>query len=314
MLRNTSNSISIAQIIALGAIWGGAFTLIKVLVPELSPLEIAAGRLALGALAVFAFLRVRGGLALPSAGLLIPIGVVGVLDTLIPYTLVGWAESRISSGSAAVLISAMPLFTVVFACAGGMDERIGPVRLAGVAVGFAGVLFLVGSPSDVLSSGASGELAVVAAAASYAAGVLYARTILRRVDAANLTAVKLTVAAALASVFVAGTGEGGGLVALSPGAVAALLALGVVCTGFAFVLYFRVVASIGSVGASTVTYVIPVFGLLFGALLLDETIESWTFAGMALLVVGVATVTYGPLLESRAARMRRHGGGTLSPA
>ena len=313
MPRNAHDSMSIVQIVILGAIWGGAFTLIKVLVDDLSPVEIAAGRLALGAIAVFAFLWMRGAVRWPGFALLLPIGVVAVLDTLIPYTLVGWAESRIESGSAAVLISAMPLFTVMFASATRRDESIGPVRLAGVAVGFAGVLLFVGSPSAILHSGAAGQLAVVGAAASYAAGALYARTLLRRVDPPNFTAVKLAVGAILASAAVAMTGGGGELFALGGSDIAALAVLGVVCTGLAFVLYFRIVADVGSVGASTVTYVIPVFGLLFGVALLDESIGGLAIAGMALIGVGVATVMYGPLLEGLADRIR-HEHRTLSPA
>ena len=170
----------------------------------------------------------------------------------------------------------MPLFTVMFASATRRDESIGPVRLAGVAVGFAGVLLFVGSPSAILNSGAAGQLAVVGAAASYAAGALYARTLLRRVDAPNFTAVKLGLGAVLASAAVAVTGGGGELLALGGADVAALVVLGVVCTGLAFVLYFRIVADVGSVAASTVTYVIPVFGLLFGVALLDESIGGRT--------------------------------------
>jgi drug/metabolite transporter (DMT)-like permease len=84
-----------------------------------------------------------------------------------------------------------------------------------------------------------------------------------------------------------------------------LLTLGVVCTGIAFVLYFRVVAAIGSVGASTVTYIIPVFGLLFGVVALGESIEARTLAGMALIVSGVCVVMYAPWFESLVGGLRR---------
>jgi drug/metabolite transporter (DMT)-like permease len=314
MSRHPSQSLSIAgQIILLGAIWGGAFTLIKVLVDTLSPLEIASGRLALGAIAVLAVITMRGTLRWPGFQLLLPIAVVAMLDTLVPYTLVGWAESRIHSGSAAVLISAMPLFTVVFASMTTQDENIGPARLAGIATGFAGVLMLVGSPDTLLHSGAAGEIAVVGAAASYAAGSLYARRLLKRVDVANLTAVKLTIGAALASLATAVTARGDGFAALDTGEVAALITLGVLCTGLSFVLYFRIVADAGSVVASTVTYVIPVFGLLFGTLFLDESIDQRTFASMALIAAGVATVMYAPIVENAVKRVHR-APKSLSPA
>src|SRR6185295_18236782 len=108
--------------------------------------------------------------------------------------------------------------------------------LAGVAVGFLGVLVMVGSPSVIRDSGAAGQLAVVGAAASYAAGALYARTLLRRVDAPNFTAVKLGLGAALASAATLIAGDGGGFLAIGARDMAALVALGVVCTGLAFVL------------------------------------------------------------------------------
>lgn len=295
----------IIQIIALGAIWGSAFTLIKVLIHELSPDEIAAGRLTLGALPVLAFLSLRGALRWPGRDLLLPIAALAILDTLAPYMLVGWAESRIESGAAAVLISAMPLFTVVFAAATIRGESVGPARLAGIAAGFGGVVLLVGSPAALRDSGALGQIAVLGAAASYAAGALYARTLLRRIDATNLTGAKLATGATLASAVVLSTSSGGGLVTINGEDAAALAMLGVLCTGVSFVLYFRIVAGIGSVGASTVTYVIPVFGLLFGALVLDESIGARTLAGMALIVMGVAAVMYGQKLEQAAVQLRQ---------
>jgi drug/metabolite transporter (DMT)-like permease len=299
MPRNaTVGTPIIAQLVVLGAIWGGAFTLIKVLVDDLSPLEIAAGRLALGAAAVIVVFRVRHELRWPARELIAPIALVAASDTLLPYVLVGWAESRIDSGAAAVLISVMPLFTVIFAAATMRDETVGPARLAGIAVGFVGVLMLVGGPAALGASTALGQLAVIGAAASYAAGALYARTLLKRIDAANLTATKLTIGAAIAFAAIVATGRGGGLVALDAGNAAALTALGVVCTGLSFVMYFRLVSSIGSVGASTVTYIIPMFGLLFGALTLGETIETQTLAGMALIISGVAGVMYAPWFEA----------------
>lgn len=303
MTQNTNITPgTILLIVVLGAIFGSAFTLIKVLIDDLTPLEMAAGRLALGALAIIAVLAARGALAMPSRALLVPIAVLAALDTLIPYALVGWAESHIDSGAAAVLISAMPLFTVAFA-AGLGDERISGGRLVGVGIGFAGVMVLVGSPAAFRESDALGQLAVIGAAASYAAGALYARRLLTRINGANLVASKLVVGAGLAAVATAAAGQGGGLTQLSASHAAALVALGVVCTGLSFVLYFRLVAQAGSVAGSTVTYVIPAFGLLFGGLFLDEAIQARTIGGLALIGVGVATVMYGPSLACAASRL-----------
>lgn len=290
------NANTVALLIVLGAIWGGAFTLIKVLVHDLSPLEMAAGRLAFGSIAVFAFLRVTGTFQWPDRDLLLSIAALAMLDTVLPYMLVGWAESHIESGAAAVLMSSMPLFTVLCAALMLREEAVGPARLAGIAIGFAGVMFLVGSPVAVRDSSALGQVAVLGAAASYATGAIFVRRLLRRIDAANLTAAKLSIGAALAAVATGATGGGSGFLTLGSSETAALAVLGVVCTGCSFVLYFRIVGRAGSVGASTVTYIIPAFALLFGAMFLGEPIEPHTLAGMALIVAGVAGVMYGQSL------------------
>jgi drug/metabolite transporter (DMT)-like permease len=293
------------KVIVLGAIWGGAFTLIKVLVDDgLSPAEIAVARLALGAAAVIAFQLARGAFRWPARGLLLPIAIVAAGDTVAPYLLVGWAEGRIASGAAAVLISAMPLFTALFAAGFVREEAVRPSGLVGIGVGFLGVMTLVGPPAPLVHSGGSGELAVVGAAASYGAASLYARRLLRHIDAANFTAIKLATGALLAAVATLIARDGAGFAAIGGDSIAALVTLGALCTGVSFVLYFRTVASAGSVAGSTVTYVIPAFGLLFGALFLDESIAPRTFAGMALIARGVAAVTYAWALEALLARLR----------
>jgi drug/metabolite transporter (DMT)-like permease len=291
------------QLIVLGAIWGGAFTLIKVLIDDLTPVEMAAGRLTLGALAVAAVLIASRRFRWPARQLLVPIAVVAMLDTLIPYTLVGWSQSRIESGTAAVLISTMPLFTVIFAAGVLRQEGVGPARIAGLAAGFTGVLVLIGGPSALMESSVLGQMAVVIAAVSYAAGALYARTLLPRVDAANFTATKLLIGAILAAAAMVTIGDGAGFNGLDVGNAAALAALGVVSTGLSFVVYFRIVQQVGSVGASTVTYIIPMFALLFGALFLSEAITGGTIAGMVLIVGGVAAVMYAARLERLASRL-----------
>jgi drug/metabolite transporter (DMT)-like permease len=100
------------------------------------------------------------------------------------------------------------------------------------------------------------------------------------------------------------TGDGPGLVQLDVHGAATLVTLGIVCTGVSFVLYFRIVQVIGSVGASTVTYIIRAFALLFGVVFLDEEIEPRTVAGMAMIALGVAGVMSGPRLEDMLAEVR----------
>lgn len=311
--KNSMPMHTLVALVTLGAIWGGAFTLMKVLVDDLSPVEMAAGRLALGAAAVATWLAVIGKLRWPGRELIVPIGAVALLDTLIPYMLVGWATARIESGVAAVLISVMPLFTVIIAAGVLRTERVGPTRLVGLTAGFAGVLVLIGGPSAIADSGALGQLAVLGAALSYAIGALYARTLLSRVEAGPFTATKLGIGAVVAAGAMVATGGGAGFGELSGGHVAALVALGVVSTGVSFVLYFRIVQEAGTVAASTVTYIIPVFALIFGAAFLEEAIGVSTVAGMGLIATGVAGVMYGPAIE-RALRWASHRHRAAAPA
>jgi drug/metabolite transporter (DMT)-like permease len=300
-------------LVVLGAMWGGAFTLMKVLVDELSAVEMAAGRLFLGSLAVGCAMALLGQLRWPRRELLAPIGVVALLDTLIPYMLVGWAQTRIDSGAAAVLISAMPLFTVIFAGILLRQEAIGAARVIGIALGFAGVLTMLGGPSALQGSSAVGQLAVLGAAAAYAAGALYARRLLTRVEAAPFTMAKLAIGAVLAAGTTAVSGEGASLFSLGWQKNLALVTLGVASTGLSFVLYFRVVTRVGTIAASTVTYIIPVFALVFGALFLDEAVGANKLGGMALIASGVAGVMYGPVLDSAFRRIRR-GSHAFAPA
>lgn len=302
----------IILLIVLAGVWGSAFTMIKVLLDDLSPAEIAAGRLALGAIAMVAVLRMGGAFCLPAARLIAPIALLASLDTVVPYLLVGYAENRIDSGTASVLISAMPLFTVLVAAAALPDERLGASRVLGIAVGFGGVLLLAGSPSLGGDGGRLGALAMVGAAASYGTGVVLARVLLRRIDAMALTAYKLLAGAAVAWSITAAAGDGGGFSSLDGRGIALLAVLGVVSTGISFAAYFRIVQRIGSVRASTVTYIIPVFGLLMGAITLGEPIHATTLAGMVLIIGGVATVMYAPPFDAVMRRLRRTA--RLAPA
>jgi drug/metabolite transporter (DMT)-like permease len=276
-------------------IFGSAFLYLKVILVEISAMEMVAARLFLGALTVFVFMAVtrRGphmdGRVLAGAALL------AVLDSVIPYSLIAWAEVHIDSGVASVLVSTMPMFTVAIAAVALPDERISVQGIAGLVVGLAGVIILSGGDVfEFSSSGGLAMLAVVGAAVSYAAGAVYARVLLRSNDPIRLTGTKLALAApmALAIAFaVEGTPD---YTPLSLEGSLALLALGVLSTGVAFLIYLWLVTRAGSVYASLVTYVVPVAGLFLGWAVLGEDIGPATVAGAALIAVGVAGVMHHP--------------------
>jgi drug/metabolite transporter (DMT)-like permease len=232
------------------------------------------------------------------------IALLALLDSVIPFTLIAWAETRMDSGVASVIVSTMPLFTIVIATIALPDEQLAPVRLLGIPLGFLGVVTLSGgNVLDVTSGDAVGQLAVVAAAACYGAASVYAKTLLRTQDALSLTAMKLAAGAVIAA---AATGITQGVPAygaLSVEGVLALLALGVLSTALAFTLYFWVVRAAGSVYASLVTYIVPVFGLLLGWAVLGEEVGIHTAFGAVLITAGVGAVMYGSTAQAWLAQM-----------
>lgn len=280
-------------LIALGGVWGASFLFIKVAVDEIAPLEVAGGRLFFGALAVVLVMAVKRRPVPHSPSLIAKVALMGLLSNVVPFTLIAWAEVHIDSGIASVLNSTMPLFTALFAAAILAEERFTAGRLAGLIVGFLGVVALSGgdilriTDNDVL-----GQLAVVGASACYGAGAVYARTLLRSEDPLGLSALQLILATLLA-VLLSLAVEGPPEYSMSVKGWLSLLTLGVVGSGFAYVAYLWLIDNLGSVRASLVTYIIPAVGLLLGWSVLDEEIGLSTILGAALIILGIATVMQG---------------------
>ena len=297
MQSHKSNPAVPLVLLGLGVIWGSAFIFMKVLVDEISPAQIVAARLALGALVVVGVTAFRGRLGVLTPGIIVPGALLVVVDNVIPNTLVAWSETRIDSGMASVLMSSMPLFTTIFAMI-LLREGASGIRVAGLAIGFCGVMIV--SDGDVLSlqsNNGIGMLAVVAASSSHAAGAIYTKKLLARFDALGLTAMKLTTGAAITAPFVLITRGAGAYTAMSFEAVVCLLLLGVLATGVAYAVYIWVVGAAGVVQASMVTYIVPVAGLLLAWAILGEPMGVSTIAGGAVIVAGVATVMFGPLVR-----------------
>jgi drug/metabolite transporter (DMT)-like permease len=286
-------------LVILAGLFGSAFLYMKVLVDEIAPIEIVAGRLTLGALVVFVIIAARGKSLSFDPLMVGKISLLALLDSVIPFTLIAWSETKIDSGVASVLVSTMPVFTIVIATMALPDERLAPVRLVGIPLGFLGVVTLTGGDVlDATSENAAGQLAVIAAAACYGVASVYAKTLLRTQDALNLTGTKLAAGAVMAAVATGITQGVPAYGALSAEGVLALLALGILSSALAFTLYFWLVRTAGSVYASLVTYVVPVFGLLLGWGVLGEEIGTSTAFGAVLITAGVGAVMYGSAVQA----------------
>jgi drug/metabolite transporter (DMT)-like permease len=179
-------------------------------------------------------------------------------------------------------------------------EHVSGARVLGVVLGFAGVFVL--TEAQLLAPGHGdglGMVAVLAAAAAHAAGVLYARRLLQQTDPLTLNFLKLATGSAVVAPLALVAGGSAGFVALSAQGWAALMVLGIVMTAGAFSIYFWIVARAGSVRGSVVTYVMPVSALILGWLVLGEHVDHLTVGGGAMTVAGVACVIYQPRLTLR---------------
>ena len=278
-------------LLLLSAIWGSSFLFIKLGVDELEPAVVVLGRTVVGTLVLLPLLYGRGGLGM-LRGHARTIVALGALNNALPFWLLGFANTRIDSGLSAVIQAAAPVFTVVLASWIDRSQRVHGVRLLGVGVGFLGVVLLVG-----LQEGSElvGALAVIGTAACYAVSVLIAGRTVRALPPLQVSIGQLVAGAVIIAPFaLAQLPEE----APSAGAIAAVIALGALGSGIAYLLYFAIIARAGASRAILVTYLVPAFALVYGAVFLDEKVTVAALVGLALILGGTA-------LATGAARARR---------
>jgi drug/metabolite transporter (DMT)-like permease len=269
-------------LLALAAIWGASYMLIEIAIRDLSPAMVAWARIAMAAVVLVGLAAARG--ALRGFSSLWPMLIlVGAVQVAAPFLLIGVGQEEISSSLAGILVTAAPLFTALLAIRVDQEERSHGLRLVGVALGFVGVVVLLGV--DLSGSGDEllGGLAVVLAALGYAIGGFLVKLRLGDVPPIGVAAwVMVASVVWLAPAAIAGApGEAPGL-----GPVAAVVGLGVVGTGIAFAIFYELIATVGNARAFIVTYLVPGFAVVYGATLLDESITVATIAGLVLILVG----------------------------
>jgi drug/metabolite transporter (DMT)-like permease len=279
-------------LLVLGLIWGASFLFIKVAVVTIPPFTVAFGRTALAALILYVVLRYRG-LKLGSWGHLWgSFLVLGLFNGAVPYTLITWAEIHIDSGLAAILNALMPLFTVLLAHFFTQDEKLNWMKVVGIFLGFLGILALIG-PAVLKGLGTHviGQLAVVGAALCYAMAAIYGRRLKEIPPLVSATG--QLIGAALLTLplsFIIDTPWQLSVTLLSLGALACLSLLG---TALAYILYYYLLARIGATNVSLVTYLLPITGVFWGALLLGERLHWSAFLALALILAGIAGVNNG---------------------
>ncbi|WP_207484817.1 DMT family transporter [Arenibaculum pallidiluteum] len=274
----------------LSVLWGGSFFFAKIAVAEIPPLTLALGRVALAAAALGIVLRARG-LAMPrGCGPWLAFAGMGVLNNLVPFTLIFWGQTRIGSGLAAILNATTPLWGVVLAHLLTRDERLTPARLGGVLAGFAGVVVMVG-PAALAGLGGetAAQLAVLGAALSYGLAGIYGRRF--RGQEPLVTAMGQVSMTTLMLVPLALTVDRPWTLPMpGPASWAALTGLALLSTALAYVIFFRILARAGATNVVLVTFLIPVSALLLGTLVLGERLELRHLGGMGLIALGLAAI------------------------
>jgi len=276
----------------LSILWGGSFFFAAVAVRELPPMTLVALRTGIAALALLAILRLRGEAWPVARGTVGPFLAMGLLNNLVPFSLLFWALTAIPSGLASILNATTPIFAIVVAHFALADERMAKNKLVGILFGFLGVVVLTGA--DVWSGTAAaslGMLACLCAALSYGFAGVYGR----RFKALQLSAMQVAFGQLLATTvlvlpIVFAVDRPLGLPVPSLAAIGSVLVLAIVSTALAYAIFFRVLASAGAVNAALVTLLVPVSAILLGTLFLGEQLAQRHVLGMVLIAIGLLAI------------------------
>jgi drug/metabolite transporter (DMT)-like permease len=272
---------------ALALLWGSSFLFIKVSLEGLSPMQVVLARMCAGALVLCSFLAIRREPLPRHPAVWAQIAVAALMANIIPYFLFAWGEERVDSAVAGALNATTPLFTVVLAIATRTEAGVSATRAAGLLLGFLGAVLIVAPWSD-LGGSVAGALACLAAATSYGISYVYMQRVLvgRGMGPLALATAQITAGALmlmLAAPLIARQETH-----LTTRVVASALALGVLGTGIAYVLNYRLIQDEGATAASTVTYLLPIVAVIVGAIVLSEPITWHLFVGGTIVLAGVA--------------------------
>ena len=279
-----------ALLLLLATLWGASYTFIKLGVATIAPITLIAARTAIAGLLLLAIMRWRG-VRLPRDGATWRRFLLqACLNSVIPWTLLAWGERSVDAGLATILNSASPIFTFLLTAAVTRHEAASPRKLFGVVAGMAGICLIVGIGAfDAIGGGLVAELAIVAAAICYACAAIFGRNF-GGLDPMAPAAGSLLAGAAFlipASLVM----ERPWAMAPSVVSVLALLGLAVVSTALAFVIYFRLIQTLGSVGTTAQAYLRVPIGVAIGVAVLGERLSPTAWIGLACVVTGVAAMT-----------------------
>ncbi len=298
---------------AVSVIWGMPYLFIKIAVDEISPSLLAWSRLALAAVVLLPVAWKLGALrGLRERWRILTI--FAAVEMAVPWPLLGFGEIHITSSLAAILVATVPLFVALLATRFDHSERPNATRFAGMLIGLAGVVALVGIDIGGQGDELLGASAVLLVAFLYAIGPMIVKRRLADVDPLGPVAASLGIAALLVSPFALAD-----LPDSMPSAdtFASIAVLGLLCSALAFLFFFRLIAEVGPGRATVITYINPVVALALGVAILDESITAGVVVGLLLILAGSWLSTDGrlpPGLASLAERARARAAARSSEA
>jgi len=287
------------MLIALSLLWSATFFVVEIGLRELGPFMLVAGRVSFGAATLW-ILVLASGLTLPrTARDWRDLFVMGFLNNAVPFSLIFWGQVYLTGGLAAIFNATTPIFGVIVAHMLLADERATPLKALGVLFGLCGVVAMVGPEAlQGMSGSLLGQIAIIGAAISYAFAGVFGRRLSR--FAPPVAAAGMLTASTIMMVPLALVVEGVPAAMPSIDTWAVILVLGVLGSGGAYILYFRILARAGATNLLLVTFIIPPGAILLGWVFLDEELGETAIVGLGLIFAGLACVD-GRLFRRRRA-------------
>jgi drug/metabolite transporter (DMT)-like permease len=283
-------SVELALLAALATLWGASYTFIKIGVETIPPITFIAARTVIAGVLLLAIMRARG-IRMPSdRALWLRFLVQACLNSVVPFTLIAWAERVVDAGLATILNSTSPIFTFLLAAAIFRHEAVTVRKVFGIIAGLMGICLIVGIEAlSGLGQALIAQLAIVAATICYAGAAIFGRSFKGLDPMVPATGSMLCGAALLIPASLAV--DRPWLATPSFDSLAALVALSVFSTALAFTIYFRLLHTLGSVGTTSQAYLRVPIGVAIGALFLGEALPSTAWIGLVCVVAGVAAMT-----------------------
>ncbi|MCL9776209.1 DMT family transporter [Vibrio methylphosphonaticus] len=290
-ITHTMNTTVWIMLVLLSVLWGGSFFFVGIAVEELTPLTIVALRVGIAAIALWSFafaIGLRPPKQVKVWGLFL---AMGLLNNVIPFLLIVWGQTQIASGLASILNAATPIFAVVVAGLFLPDEKPTPLKLFGVAIGFIGVVVMIGVPALSGNSHLLAQLAIIAATICYAfAGVFGRRFKALEIPPVIIASGQVTASAFILLPITFIVDGKAALSAASNQTWLAILGLAIISTAIAYVLYFKILEIAGATNVLLVTLLVPVSAVLLGSVFLDESLELIHLLGMLMIALGLSAI------------------------